>query len=71
VIRRALELLREEFEERTWQAFWRMAVLGQTAAEIARDLGMTKHTVRQAKYRVMRRLKLELEGLADLPDTRL
>ncbi len=71
VVRRALELLREEFEERTWQAFWRMAVLGESAAEIAQDLGMTKHTVRQAKYRVMRRLKLELEGLVDVPESRL
>ena len=63
--RRALELLRSEFEDRTWQAFWRMAVDGQTAAEIADDLGMTKKAVRQAKFRVVRRLRLELDGLVD------
>lgn len=61
--RRALELLRGEFEDRTWQAFWRMAIEGHTAAEIAADSGMTKKAVRQAKYRVMRRLRLELDGL--------
>lgn len=60
---RALELLRSEFEERTWQAFWRMTVEGHTAAEIAEDLGMTKKAVRQAKYRMLRRLRLELDGL--------
>lgn len=63
VVCRAEELLRSEFEDRTWQAFWRMTVEGHTAAEIAEDLGMTKKAVRQAKYRVVRRLRLELDGL--------
>jgi len=57
---RAMEILHSEFEESTWQSFWRMAVWGQTAAEIAQDLGMSKRAVRQAKYRVLRRLKEEL-----------
>lgn len=60
---RLLELLHSEFEDRTWQAFWRMAVEGHSAAEIANDLGMTKKAVRQAKFRVVRRLRNELDGL--------
>lgn len=55
--RNALELVRCEFEERTWQAFWRAAVEGQAPAVIAGDLGVTAATIRQSKSRVLRRLK--------------
>lgn len=56
---RALAILQSEFEEPTWKAFWRLAVEGHAAADIAADLGMTKGAVRQAKYRVLRRLRQE------------
>jgi RNA polymerase sigma-70 factor (ECF subfamily) len=59
-VHRAVALIQIEFEGRTWQAFWRSAVDGQSAAEIARELGMTPRAVRQAKYRVLRRLRQEL-----------
>lgn len=63
VMHQALELIRGEFEQRTWQAFWQMAVDGRSAAEIGAELGMASRAVRQAKYRVLRRLRQELEGL--------
>lgn len=63
--RRALELIQAEFEQRTWQAFWQTAVDGRGATEVAAELTMTKHAVRQAKYRVLRRLRQELDGLLD------
>jgi RNA polymerase sigma-70 factor (ECF subfamily) len=53
----ALKLVRSEFEERTWQAFWRTVVDGQAPAIIADDLGVTAAAVRQSKSRVLRRLK--------------
>lgn len=61
--RHALELLRGEFQDRTWQAFWRMTIDGRSAADIGAELGMTKKAVRQAKFRVLRRLRQELNGL--------
>jgi RNA polymerase sigma-70 factor (ECF subfamily) len=63
----ALELIRAEFEDRTWQAFWRTAVDGLKAAEVADELGMTLRAVYQAKYRVLRRIRQELAdlGVAD------
>jgi RNA polymerase sigma-70 factor (ECF subfamily) len=64
VYRQALELVRLEFEDRTWKAFWRAAVEGQAPAIIAEDLGVTPAAVRQAKSRVLRRLK---EVLGELP----
>lgn len=60
---RALELVRGEFEEKTWQAFWRCAVDGRPPADVGTDLEMTPAAVRQAKSRVLRRLKEELGDL--------
>ncbi len=63
--RRALELVRSEFEEKTWQAFWQVAVDGRSPADVAKDLGVTSAAVRQAKSRILRRLKAEVGDLAD------
>jgi RNA polymerase sigma-70 factor (ECF subfamily) len=59
VYRRALEQVRCQFEERTWQAFWQTAVEGHTPAALSGPLGMTPAAIRQAKSRVLRRLKQE------------
>jgi RNA polymerase sigma-70 factor, ECF subfamily len=61
--RRALEQVRAQFEERTWQAFWRVAMEGRSPAEVAAELGLSPNGVRQAKSRVLRRLKEELGEL--------
>lgn len=61
LLTRALDAVRQDFGDRTWQAFYRLTVQGQTAAEIGADLGMTAKAVRQAKYRVLLRLRSELE----------
>lgn len=60
---RALVLVRSQFEERTWNAFWRCAVEGQSPGDVGSDMGMTPTAVRQAKSRVLRRLKEELGEL--------
>jgi RNA polymerase sigma-70 factor (ECF subfamily) len=62
---RAVQLLRSEFEERTWRAFWRTAVDDQPAAAVAAELGMTANAVRMAKSRVLHRLREELGDLVD------
>jgi RNA polymerase sigma-70 factor (ECF subfamily) len=60
LLQRALELIRGEFEERTWKAFWRMAVEDQSAADVAAELSMSPGAVRVAKCRVLQRLREEL-----------
>jgi RNA polymerase sigma-70 factor (ECF subfamily) len=60
---RALELIRSQFEDRTWQAFWRCAVDGQSPADVAEEMGMTPAGVRKAKSRVLRRFKEEVGDL--------
>jgi RNA polymerase sigma-70 factor (ECF subfamily) len=56
----ALGLIRPEFEERTWQAFWRTAVDDQPAADVGTELSMSPGAVRVAKCRVLQRLREEL-----------
>ena len=55
--------MRQQFEARTWTAFWRVTVQNHSAAEVAANLGITANAVRQAKSRVLRRLKEELGEL--------
>jgi RNA polymerase sigma-70 factor (ECF subfamily) len=57
---RGLDLIRNEFEERTWKAFWRTAVDGRAPREIAVELAMSPGAVRVAKSRVLQRLREEL-----------
>lgn len=60
LFRRALDRVRCEFEDRTWQAFWLSTVELQETDDIAQQLGLTPNSVRQAKSRVLRRLRREL-----------
>ncbi|WP_419193285.1 RNA polymerase sigma factor [Kolteria novifilia] len=59
-LHRALEVVRVEFEENTWKAFWRAAIDGDSTSDIAADMGISANGVRQAKSRVLRRLRDEL-----------
>jgi RNA polymerase sigma-70 factor (ECF subfamily) len=60
LLRQALESIRQEFQERTWQAFWRTVVEGKSAAEAGEELTMQPGAVRVAKSRVLWRLRKEL-----------
>jgi RNA polymerase sigma-70 factor (ECF subfamily) len=63
---RALELIKAEFQERTWLAFWKVVVEGQSPQLIAQELNMSPGSVRVAKCRVLHRLRLELGDLHPL-----
>ncbi|HRF01740.1 MAG TPA: sigma-70 family RNA polymerase sigma factor [Pirellulaceae bacterium] len=63
LVRQVLRLIRDEFESRTWDAFWQVTVDGRSAGDVAERLGMSEGAVRQAKYRVLRRLRDELESV--------
>jgi len=63
--RRAIELVHASVEERTWQAFWQVAVEGKEVAAVARELGISVQAVYDAKYRIRRKIRQELEGLIE------
>ena len=63
IVRRVLQVIRGDFKDHTFKAFWKTAVDGLSTADVAEDLGMTVPAVRQAKARVLRRLRDELDGM--------
>lgn len=64
-LHQALESIRPEVEESTWQAFWKVQIESREPREVAEALGMTPAAVRKARYRVLDRLKAELGDLLD------
>lgn len=64
----AIEKIRSKSEDHTWQAFWRTVVNGEKNGDVAEDLGMAEKTVRQARYRTIQRLQVEIERLNDVED---
>lgn len=60
LLSRALNQIRQDIEPLTWRAFWNTAILGLSAPEVAAELGMTSMAVRQAKSRILRRLRKQL-----------
>jgi RNA polymerase sigma-70 factor (ECF subfamily) len=65
LVQRTLTALRGEFQPATWEAFWRHAVQGRPAPEVAAELGLKAGAVRAARFRVVSRLRQELAGLLD------
>lgn len=61
----AAEKVRSEFQEGSWQAFWRTAVDGKTPAETAAELGLTVGAVYTAKSRVLDRIKKEIKQILE------
>jgi RNA polymerase sigma-70 factor (ECF subfamily) len=57
LMRRALDLVRAEFEPTTWQAFWRTVINERDTADVADELSMTPGAVRTARSRVLRRVR--------------
>ena len=63
--RRVLEMIRAEFEARTWDAFWRVSVDGQSPTDVAADLQISVAAIYKAKSRVLGRFR---QVLAELPE---
>jgi RNA polymerase sigma factor (sigma-70 family) len=53
----ACDRIRPEFQENTWQAFWRTAVGEESGEEVAKALGLSVGAVYIAKSRVRMRLR--------------
>jgi RNA polymerase sigma factor (sigma-70 family) len=63
LIDRLLKMIQLRFEDRTWKAFWEVAVEARSAKDVAKDLGMTAAAVHTAKCRVLSCLRKEAEAL--------
>lgn len=65
IVQRAMEIIRPEFEPQNFEAFRQVALEGRSATEVAAELKVSPQAIRQANYRIRRRLRLILEGLVD------
>ena len=65
IVRRAMEMIQGEFDPRNWSAFEEIALKGRSATEVADELGVAAQTIRQANYRIRRRLRLILEDFVE------
>ena len=61
----AMELLKDEFRPKTWEAVKKFVTGNQTAAEIANQTGVSVWTIYAAKSRLLARLREELNGLVE------
>jgi RNA polymerase sigma-70 factor (ECF subfamily) len=59
----AMERVKGEFQENTWRAFWLTGVEGISAADAAKQIGISAGAIYVAKSRVLARLKEEVETM--------
>jgi RNA polymerase sigma-70 factor (ECF subfamily) len=59
----AMERVRSEFQEKSWQSFWLTAVEGQAAAEVSKQIGLSAGAIYVAKSRILARIKEEVETM--------
>jgi|JI10StandDraft_1071094.scaffolds.fasta_scaffold67515_4 RNA polymerase sigma factor (sigma-70 family) len=57
LVRWAAGQIQAEFKSQTWDAFWRTAILGETAETVAQELGLTLNALYIARSRVTLRIR--------------
>lgn len=60
---RAVDLVRGEFQEPTWRAFWMTAVENRPVREVSRELTMSPGAIYVARSRVIARLREQIQEL--------
>jgi len=60
-----LAAVRPDFNQETWDAFQQFALEARTAADVARELGLTVNAVIKAKARVLNRSREEAGGFLE------
>jgi RNA polymerase sigma-70 factor, ECF subfamily len=65
LLRRALQIVRPDYEAITWKAFVGTALDGRPTAAVAAELGVSHNVVYLARSRVLRRLRSVLGELFD------
>ncbi len=65
VAARAMERVKVDFAETTWEAFRRQVVEGAPARRVAAELGLSLNAVLLAKSRLLSRLRAEVSGMIE------
>lgn len=65
LVARALQLMQTDFETHVWQAAWKQIVEDRKPMDVAAELGISVASVYQARSRVLRQLREQLQYLID------
>ncbi len=60
---KAAKWIKDEFQSKTWGAFWKTTVDGQEIAEVASELAMSPGAIYIARSRVLARIRSEIEKI--------
>ena len=61
----AAELVRGEFRETSWRAFWETQVEGRSVAEVSAELGVTTGSIYMSRSRIFARIRSHIEEVLD------
>jgi RNA polymerase sigma-70 factor (ECF subfamily) len=64
VVNQVLLLIRQDFSEQTWLAFWRTTAMDESVSQVAIDMGMSSAAICMCRARVLRRVKETLANHA-------
>jgi RNA polymerase sigma factor (sigma-70 family) len=64
-VRQVLESVQQSSPEKHWLAFWKTAIDGRDATDVATELEMSPENVRKIKSRYLKRLREELSELLE------
>lgn len=65
LLRSLLTAIQGDFQPRTWEIFERCVLRGEDTAAVAAAVGLSPHSVRQARHRVLQRLREEFAALVE------
>ena len=57
----ATELVRREFREKSWRAFWETEIEGRSVADVSQELGVSTGSVYMSRSRVFARIRNRIE----------
>ena len=65
LVNRAVEQIKDDFKESSWRSFLLTAIEGQSAEQVARELGVSEGSVYAAKFRIIARIRKLVEQFDD------
>lgn len=61
----AADLVRSEFRETSWRAFWATQVEGRGVAEVAAELGVSSGSIYMSRSRILARIRTKVAEILD------
>jgi RNA polymerase sigma-70 factor (ECF subfamily) len=61
----AAELVRVEFRETSWRAFWETQIEGRSVADVSEELGVSTGSIYMSRSRIFARIRSHIEEVLD------